>query len=160
MHLLTPFLLRYFMSVNNCHSRAHQKRASDLITGGCEPPWGCWELNSGPLEVQSVLLTSEPSLQPYLRFWTGFFRTGLEEEKGLHGEHRGWWMSKHTSVVYLLKCEDLNQDPEDGLASKAAATPYCLCDPNTHCRKRTKSLQFTSDPHVGVAVFSPALHTH
>jgi hypothetical protein len=24
----------------------------------------CWELNSGPLEEQSVLLTSEPSLQP------------------------------------------------------------------------------------------------
>jgi hypothetical protein len=42
----------------------HQKRASDPITGGCEPPCGCWELNSGPLEEQSVLLTAEPSLQP------------------------------------------------------------------------------------------------
>jgi len=31
---------------------------------GCEPPCGCWELNSGPLDEQSVLLTSEPSLQP------------------------------------------------------------------------------------------------
>ena len=30
------------------------KRASDLITDGCEPPHGCWELNSGPLEEQSV----------------------------------------------------------------------------------------------------------
>jgi hypothetical protein len=30
---------------------------------GCEPPCGCWELNSGPLEEQSVLLTAEPSLQ-------------------------------------------------------------------------------------------------
>jgi hypothetical protein len=28
----------------------HQKRASDFITGGCEPPCGCWDLNSGPLE--------------------------------------------------------------------------------------------------------------
>jgi hypothetical protein len=37
---------------------------SDLITDGCEPPSGSWELNSGPLEEQSVLLTSEPSLQP------------------------------------------------------------------------------------------------
>ena len=26
---------------------------------------GCWELNSGPLEEQSVLLTSEPSLQHF-----------------------------------------------------------------------------------------------
>ena len=29
-----------------------------------EPPCGCWELNSRPLEEQTVLLTSEPSLQP------------------------------------------------------------------------------------------------
>jgi hypothetical protein len=42
----------------------HQQRASDLITDGCEPPCGCWGLSSGPLEEQSVLLTSEPSLQP------------------------------------------------------------------------------------------------
>jgi hypothetical protein len=34
------------------------------ITDGCEPPCGCWELNSGPLEEQSVLLTAESSLQP------------------------------------------------------------------------------------------------
>jgi hypothetical protein len=32
-----------------------QKRAPDLITDGCEPPCGCWELNSGPLEKQPVL---------------------------------------------------------------------------------------------------------
>ena len=43
---------------------AGQKRASDLITYGCEPPCGCWELNSGSLEEQAMLLTAEPSLQP------------------------------------------------------------------------------------------------
>ena len=44
---------------------AGQKRAPDLITDGCEPPsCGCWELNSGPLEEQAMLLTTEPSLQP------------------------------------------------------------------------------------------------
>ena len=42
---------------------AHQKRASDPITDGCEPPCGCWELNSGPLEERLLLLTTEPSLQ-------------------------------------------------------------------------------------------------
>ena len=47
----------------------HQKRASDLIKDGC----GCWDLNSGPSEEQSVLLTTEPSLQP--RF--GFFEMGF-----------------------------------------------------------------------------------
>jgi hypothetical protein len=44
----------------------HQKRAPDLIMDGCEPQCGCWDLNSGPLEEQSVLLTTEPSLQPSL----------------------------------------------------------------------------------------------
>lgn len=33
---------------------------------GFEPPCGCWELYSGPLEEQTVLFTSEPSLQPGL----------------------------------------------------------------------------------------------
>jgi len=44
--------------------QTHQKRASDPITDGCEPPCGCWESNSGPLEEQSVLLTAKPALQP------------------------------------------------------------------------------------------------
>ena len=39
-----------------------QKRASDFIIDGCEPPCGCWDLNSGPSAEQSVLLNSEPSL--------------------------------------------------------------------------------------------------
>jgi hypothetical protein len=42
----------------------HQKKALDLIMDGCEPPSGCWDLNSEPSEEQSVLLTTEPSLQP------------------------------------------------------------------------------------------------
>jgi hypothetical protein len=42
----------------------HLKRVSDLIMGGCEPPCGCWDLNSGPLEEQSVLLPTEPSHHP------------------------------------------------------------------------------------------------
>jgi hypothetical protein len=41
--------------------QTHQKRALDPITDGCEPPCGCWDLNSGPLEEQSVILTPEPS---------------------------------------------------------------------------------------------------
>jgi hypothetical protein len=49
--------------------QTHQKRASDLVTDGCEPPCGCWELNSGPLEEESVLLTTKPSLQPLFFSW-------------------------------------------------------------------------------------------
>jgi hypothetical protein len=40
----------------------------DSLTDGCELSCGCWELNSGPLEEKWELLTSEPSLQPHLRF--------------------------------------------------------------------------------------------
>jgi hypothetical protein len=43
-----------------------QKRASDSTTDGWEPSCGCWELNSGPLEEQPLLLTPEPSLHPTL----------------------------------------------------------------------------------------------
>jgi hypothetical protein len=51
----------YFIYVSTL--RTHQKNASDPITDGCKLPCGCWELNSEPLEEQSVLLTAEPSLQ-------------------------------------------------------------------------------------------------
>ena len=50
------------MSTPPLLSQTHQKRALDLITDGCEPPCGCWQLNSGPLEEQLVLLTAEPFL--------------------------------------------------------------------------------------------------
>ena len=33
----------------------HTREGMDPIADGCEPPCGCWELNSGPLEQQSVL---------------------------------------------------------------------------------------------------------
>jgi len=65
---LISFFLRfiycmYVSTLSHC-LQTDQKKASDPITDGCEPPCGCWELNSGPLEEQSVLLTTEPSLQP------------------------------------------------------------------------------------------------
>jgi hypothetical protein len=48
----------------HCRSlQTHDKRMSDPITDGCEPPCRCWELNSEPLKEQSVLPHSEPSLQ-------------------------------------------------------------------------------------------------
>ena len=58
------FFLWICMWVHCSCLQTHQKRAWDPITDGCEPSCGCWELNSGPLEEQSVLLTTEPSLQP------------------------------------------------------------------------------------------------
>jgi hypothetical protein len=56
------FLKIYLLHVSTLYClQTPQKRASGLITDGCEPPYGCWDLNSGPSEV---LLTTEPSLQP------------------------------------------------------------------------------------------------
>ena len=52
-----------FIIIYKC-TVAVQMRASDLITGGCGPSYGCWNLNSGPSEEQSLLLHAEPSHQP------------------------------------------------------------------------------------------------
>lgn len=53
-----------YMNALSACAPACQERASDPVTDGCEPPCGCWELNSETLEEQPVLLTAEPSLQP------------------------------------------------------------------------------------------------
>jgi hypothetical protein len=43
----------------------HSRRGHQIfVMDGCEPPCGCWDLNLGPLEEQSALLTTEPSHQP------------------------------------------------------------------------------------------------
>ena len=40
-------------------------RASETgVSDGCELPCGCLELNSAPLDKQTVLLTTEPSFLP------------------------------------------------------------------------------------------------
>jgi hypothetical protein len=57
-------LFVYYMQEHCSSLQTLQKMVSDLITDGCEPPCGCWDLNSGPLEEQSVLLPIEPSRQP------------------------------------------------------------------------------------------------
>ena len=46
---LSIFLFVYFMYMSTL------QWASDGITDGCEPMCGCWELNSGPLKVQSAI---------------------------------------------------------------------------------------------------------
>ena len=57
------FIYLFYVYEYNVIVFRYQKRASDPIIGGCEPPYGCWELNSGHLEEQSVLLNNEPSLK-------------------------------------------------------------------------------------------------
>jgi hypothetical protein len=74
IHVLFLRFICFYMWAH-CHClQTHQKRASDPITDGCEPPCDCWDLNSGPLEEQPVLLTTEPSLQSTV---TVFFKKYL-----------------------------------------------------------------------------------
>jgi hypothetical protein len=54
------------------HTRREHQISLHLITDGRVLPCGCWDLNSGPSEEQSVLLTAEPSLRPPV-FVSGFF---------------------------------------------------------------------------------------
>ena len=61
--LIYLFIYYVYNILSVCMSAGH-KRAPNLITDGCEPPCGCRELNSGPLEEQAMLLTTEPSPQP------------------------------------------------------------------------------------------------
>jgi hypothetical protein len=63
-HCLAYFIFLVFKIYLLLYIRTGQKRESDLIMGGCEPPCGCRDLNSGPSEEQSVLLPANPSRQP------------------------------------------------------------------------------------------------
>ena len=47
---------------------ACQKKALDSTVDGCEPPHGCWELNSGTLEEHLMLLTTEQCLKTHVLF--------------------------------------------------------------------------------------------
>jgi hypothetical protein len=60
---LSSFIF-YVYSVLPACMYASQERPPDLIIHDRDLPYGCWELNSGLLEEQPVLFTSEPSLQP------------------------------------------------------------------------------------------------
>jgi hypothetical protein len=69
------YLYEYTVAIR--HTRRGQ---SDTITDGCKLPCDCWELNSGPLEEQPVLLPTESSLQsPWWLFFFVclFFETGF-----------------------------------------------------------------------------------
>jgi hypothetical protein len=51
------FKIYLFMICKYTVLQTLQKRESDLVMDGCEPPCGCWDLNSGPSEEQSGAFT-------------------------------------------------------------------------------------------------------
>jgi len=62
------YLFIYYICVHCSCLQTHQKRASDLLTDGCEPLCGCWELNSWPLEEQPGALNCW-AISPASHFW-------------------------------------------------------------------------------------------
>ena len=82
----------------HCHYlKTHQERASDPITDGGEPPCGCWETNSGPLEEQPVLLMAESSLQapcPFLEVSMSISLVADDELSHLHMH-----ITQHSNVL-------------------------------------------------------------
>jgi len=94
------------MYMNTLSLQTHQKRASDPITDGCEPPCGCWDLNSGPLEEQSVLLTAEPSLQPISQIYNSKSSTPkmptqrIQNSLDINTSYSGW--DKHTLCYSIV----------------------------------------------------------
>jgi hypothetical protein len=84
----------------------HQTRVSDLIMSGCEPPRGCWDLNSGSSEEQSVLLTTEPSLQLFFLRIFFFFKDRVSlYSPGCPGTHfcRPGWPRTQKSACLCLR---------------------------------------------------------
>ncbi|XP_050006256.1 putative divalent cation/proton antiporter TMEM165 isoform X2 [Alexandromys fortis] len=77
-----------------------QKRALDPITDGCEPPCGCWELNSGPLEEEAMLLTSEPSLQPIDEYLKCHHRTFIQQQMEIETETRSGVQLKSERILF------------------------------------------------------------
>lgn len=68
---LVPFLFLIFpfkdLLCIQCFAYIFTCRPGEGTRSHCEPPCGCLELNSGPLEEQPLLITTEPSLKSL--FW-------------------------------------------------------------------------------------------
>ena len=63
MGVLPECVSVHYMQADPRRPEERVRSQGTRVTGGCELPCGCWELNLGPLEEQPVFLTSEPSLQ-------------------------------------------------------------------------------------------------
>jgi hypothetical protein len=59
-------VLSAYMSAHQCQWKPYESFRSPGtgVTGGCELPCECWEMNPGPLEEQPVLLVIESWLYP------------------------------------------------------------------------------------------------
>lgn len=52
----------YYVPIVSLEARRGPRPPETGFIGGCEPPYGCREPNTGPLERQQVLLPTESSV--------------------------------------------------------------------------------------------------
>lgn len=99
-----------------------QKRASDFIINGCKFPCGCWELNLGPLDEQTVLSTAGPSLQPH----QSSFMSRLQSQPGFSENSVYTHMrakSRHSTTVQDWR----NPGTEMSSSEDDALCPFTYC---------------------------------
>jgi hypothetical protein len=85
------------MWVHCCCLQTHQKKASDPITDGCEPPCSFWELNSGRLEEQATRALNcwATSLAPKATLIRTTFKWHAYKFRGSDHYHQG---GEHRSI--------------------------------------------------------------
>jgi hypothetical protein len=121
-------LFNYLFIICKYCLQTHQKRSSDLITDGCEPPCGCWDLNSGPSEEQSVLLTAEPSLQHYGYFsiaFSTYISQGFIASMKHHNQKASWGGKGFIWLTLSHHCSSL-KDKNSNTAGTWMGTAYWL----------------------------------
>lgn len=101
--------------VSVCMCTAHEL---ELVIDGCETPCECWDTNPGPVQKQSVLLSTEASLQPtehfsffyFLEQWALYFTTTLLNQLQSWATHKSahpfaldlWWQNLSSPLYCLL----------------------------------------------------------
>ena len=87
--ILFYFILFYLLYVSTLQlSSDTPEEGIRFRYGWCEPPCGCWDLNSGPLEEQLPPLTTEPSHQPSSRLFKEMSRK-MEPRKSCLSDSMG-----------------------------------------------------------------------
>jgi hypothetical protein len=94
MYIFTYLFIYLIYECSAAYTTTCQKKATDALTDGREPPCGCWELNSSPLEEQPVLLTSEPSHQPIFIFFIFFSPSKVIRRRQGKLSHRCRWFDE------------------------------------------------------------------
>ena len=99
------------------------------VTDGCELLCGCWQLNPALLGEQSVLLTTEPSLQP--RKWLKFQHCHQESRQTctlylvtylLYKLSKGFTMGS----LFLGLPAGFNESPQTLVGGRKARTPASI----------------------------------